>query len=83
MKETGTLPRDFVPRWVFIAIAVREAISHGFGDLEFVEEAVNELRIASKSLLWSGAIQEIDECLGWFHTEEKSNEPPTPPRAIL
>ena len=44
--------------------------SHGFGDFEFVEEAINKLRVASESLLWPDAIQEIDKCLGWFHAEE-------------
>ena len=64
LRETGILPRDIVPRWVFIAIAVREAISHGFGDFEFVEEAINKLRVASESLLWPDAIQEIKRATG-------------------
>lgn len=63
-KETTMFPKEFIPRWLFVAISVREAISHGFGDFEFVEDAIRRLLIVSENLLWPTATQDIDECLG-------------------
>jgi hypothetical protein len=68
LRENGSLPKEFIPRWVFVAFAVRDAILHGAGDVEFVEGPVMYLRSASKEYLWPKAIQEIDNCLGWFGT---------------
>ena len=68
LRENRSLPKEFIPRWVFVAIAVRDAILHGAGDVEFVDKPVMHLQSASKDHLWPNAIQEIDNCLGWFGT---------------